>query len=75
MLVLRSLRQILPAQTLGFWDGEIVEKIWFINISTYESFLESKMNSWHKTLRVHTQTTICETDVKPVIKARYTLPP
>jgi len=24
VLVLRSLKQILPARTLGFWDGKIV---------------------------------------------------
>lgn len=24
VLVLRSLKQILPAQTLGFWDGKTV---------------------------------------------------
>lgn len=71
MLVLRSLKQILPAQTLGFWDGKIVVAEKKISIiSTYESLIESRMNSWHKILRVRTQTAICETYVEPVRNTR-----
>ena len=76
MLVLRALKQILPAHTLGFWDGKIVfteKKIYWI-ISTYESSLETKMYSWHKILRVCTQIAICETYVETSQKCQIHLP-
>ncbi len=78
MLVLRSLKQILPAQTLGFWDGEIAvaaKKKSKLIISTYESSLESKTSAWQKILRVRTLTAICEAYVQSVRMARPPPPP